>query len=222
MYVLAYRWIVIALAPSGKFENVSLTHVILRPPYFNAVAGGATLSKLSQTSSHLKTVGVALTNGPNWQVPTGRKDGRVSLASDTKDLPGFIESIEAQKKKFSAKGLNAQDLVSLVGCHTIGTLTCQFFQYGLHNFTTIGNGADPTINPSFLPQLQALCPQNGVATRRVGLDTGSQNRFDESFFSNLRNGRGALQSDQKLWANASARSFVQSLLGSNAVAGATL
>uniref|UniRef100_A0A7N2MZ43 peroxidase n=1 Tax=Quercus lobata TaxID=97700 RepID=A0A7N2MZ43_QUELO len=50
-------------------------------------------------------------------VPTGRKDGRVSLASDTTYLPGFTESIDAQKKKFSAKGLNARDLVTLVDKH---------------------------------------------------------------------------------------------------------
>ena len=106
--------------------------------------------------------------------------------------------------------------MSQLGGHTIGTSACQFFRYRLYNFTTTGNGADPTINPSFLPQLQALCPQNGDATRRVGLDTGSQNRFDSSFFSNLRNGRGVLESDQKLWTDASTRSFVNRLLGSNA------
>ena len=59
--------------------------------------------------------------------------------------------------------------MSKLGGHTIGTSACQFFRYRLHNFTTTGNGADPTINPSFLPQLRALCPQNGDATRRVGL-----------------------------------------------------
>ncbi|KAF3949273.1 hypothetical protein CMV_024839 [Castanea mollissima] len=158
----------------------------------------------------------AVTNGPNWKVPTGRKDGRVSLASDTSNLPGFTDSIDVQKQKFSAKGLNAQDLVTLVGGHTIGTSACQFFRYRLYNFTTTGNGADPTINPSFLPQLRALCPENGDATRRVGLDTGSQNRFDSSFLSNLRNGRGVLESDQKLWTDASTRSFVNPLLGSDA------
>ncbi|XP_065631294.1 peroxidase N1-like [Quercus suber] len=82
------------------------------------------------------------------------------------------------------------------------------------NFTTTGNGADPSINPSFLPQLQALCPQNGDATRRVGLDTGSENRFDGSFFPNLKNGRGVLESDQKLiWTDASTNTLVQSFLG---------
>ena len=57
--------------------------------------------------------------------------------------------------------------MSQLGGHTIGTSACQFFRYRLYNFTTTGNGADPTINPSFLPQLQALCPQNGDATQGV-------------------------------------------------------
>ena len=54
-------------------------------------------------------------NGPGWPVPTGRRDGRVSLASDTANLPGFRDSVDLQKQKFAAKGLNTQDLVALVG-----------------------------------------------------------------------------------------------------------
>lgn len=57
-------------------------------------------------------------NGPKWEVPTGRRDGMVSLASDTDTLPGFSESIEEQKKKFAAFGLNTRDLVTLVGKHS--------------------------------------------------------------------------------------------------------
>ena len=57
MYALAYCWDVTALASSGRFENVFFTHVILRLPYANAVAGGISPSKLSQICSHLKLVG---------------------------------------------------------------------------------------------------------------------------------------------------------------------
>ncbi|XP_062029925.1 peroxidase N1-like [Rosa rugosa] len=156
---------------------------------------------------------VVLTKGINWKVPTGRLDGRVSLASETNNLPGFRDSIEVQKTKFQAFGLNTQDLVTLVGGHTIGTSACQFFRYRLFNFTTTGNGADPTINPSFVPQLRALCPQDGDAAKRVDLDTGSAAQFDATFFTNLRNGRGILESDQKLWTDASTKSFVQRFLG---------
>ncbi|KAL6181096.1 hypothetical protein ACLB2K_047752 [Fragaria x ananassa] len=156
---------------------------------------------------------VVLTKGINWKVPTGRFDGRVSLASETNNLPGFRESIDAQKSKFQALGLNTQDLVTLVGGHTIGTSACQFFRYRLYNFTTTGNGADPTIDASFLPQLRALCPQGGDATKRVDLDTGSGTQFDAAFFKNLQNGRGILESDQKLWTDASTKSFVQRYSG---------
>lgn len=55
------------------------------------------------------------TKGLTWPVPTGRRDGRVSLASDTSNLPGFTDSVDVQKQKFAAFGLNAQDLVTLVG-----------------------------------------------------------------------------------------------------------
>ncbi|KAK9110652.1 hypothetical protein Sjap_018712 [Stephania japonica] len=75
------------------------------------------------------------------------------------------------------------------------------------------NGADPTIDPTFVPQLRALCPQNGDGSRRVALDTGSQNTFDDSYFKNLKNGRGVLESDQKLWTDPATRTIVQRYSG---------
>ena len=48
-------------------------------------------------------------------MPLGRRDGLVSQASDTANLPAFNEPISAQIKKFADKGLNTQDLVTLVG-----------------------------------------------------------------------------------------------------------
>ncbi|KAF5192037.1 Peroxidase n1 [Thalictrum thalictroides] len=155
---------------------------------------------------------VVATRGQSWQVPTGRRDGRVSLASDTSNLPGFTDSVDVQNQKFAAKNLNTQDLVTLVGAHTIGTSACQFFSYRLNNFTA--TGPDSTIDTSFLPQLRALCPQNGDGNRRVALDTGSQNKFDTSFFTNLRNGRGILESDQKLWTDSSTQQYVRRFEGS--------
>lgn len=53
--------------------------------------------------------------GLRWEVPTGRKDGRVSRASDADNLPAPSDSVDKQKQLFAAKGLNAQDLVTLVG-----------------------------------------------------------------------------------------------------------
>ncbi|KAI4342278.1 hypothetical protein MLD38_026920 [Melastoma candidum] len=156
---------------------------------------------------------VVLTKGVSWSVPTGRRDGRVSSASDTNNLPGPNESIASQTKKFSDLGLNVQDLVALVGGHTIGTVACQFVTGRLYNFNGTSGASDPTINPSFLPTLKALCPQNGDSTKRVALDNGSGNVFDTSFFSNVKNGQGIIQSDEDLWTDASTQPFVQRFLG---------
>ncbi|CBI20054.3 hypothetical protein VitviT2T_018415 [Vitis vinifera] len=157
---------------------------------------------------------VVLTNGPRWLVLTERRDGRVSLASDTNNLPGFTESIASQKKKFADKGFNDQDLVTLVGGHTIGTAACQSFRYRLYNCSnTSANGGDPCMDAAFVSQLQKMCPANRDGSKRIALDTGSSDRFGGSFFTNLRNGRGILESDWKLRTDASTRAYVQRFLG---------
>jgi peroxidase len=90
----------------------------------------------------------------------------------------------------------------------------------LYNFTT-NVASDPSIDPSFLSQLQTLCPQNNGATNRVAFDNGSQNKFDNSYYANLKNGRGILQSDQALWNDASTKTFVQRYLGLRGLLGLT-
>ncbi|XVF34663.1 hypothetical protein REPUB_Repub18cG0078200 [Reevesia pubescens] len=155
---------------------------------------------------------VDLSDGPSWTVPTGRRDGRVSSSSQTSSLPSPLESKAAQRQKFAAKGLDDKDLVTLVGAHTIGQTDCLFFQYRLYNFTTTGS-ADPTINQSFLAQLQTLCPKNGDGSKRVALDIESQTKFDVSYFKNLRDGKGVLESDQRLWGDAATRSIVENYAG---------
>ncbi|ONH98328.1 hypothetical protein PRUPE_7G243400 [Prunus persica] len=155
---------------------------------------------------------VDLSDGPSWSVPTGRRDGRVSLSSQASNLPSPLDSVAAQRQKFAAKGLDDHDLVTLVGAHTIGQTDCTFVRYRLYNFTATGN-SDPTINQAFLAQLQALCPKDGDGSKRVALDIGSQTNFDVSFFKNVRDGNAVLESDQRLWGDASTRNIMQNYAG---------
>lgn len=163
---------------------------------------------------------VVQTGGTGWPVPLGRRDGRVSQAADTANLPAFNDPINVQIKKFSDKGLNTQDLVALSGAHTIGTAACALFSYRLYNYNNT-NRPDPTIDPAFLPTLQNLCPNGGNALSRVTLDTGSVGRFDNSYYANLRNRRGVLESDAALWNNPTTQRFVQRFLGLRGLLGLT-
>ncbi|KAJ4752327.1 Peroxidase [Rhynchospora pubera] len=61
--------------------------------------------------------------------------------------------------------------------------------------------------------MQSLCPQNGDSSKRIPLDKGSENKFDVSYFKNLRDGNGVLESDQRLWSDSNTKSIVQNYAG---------
>ncbi|MBA0786886.1 hypothetical protein Gotri_025889 [Gossypium trilobum] len=116
-------------------------------------------------------------NGPFYDVPTGRRDRRVSKMSLAANLPDVDDSINVLKSKFKEKGLSDKDLVLLSGgaeIHVrfayIGATACFFMQKRLYNLTP-GGGSDPAINPGFLPQLKDKCPFNGDVNVRIPLDS---------------------------------------------------
>nr|XP_043622208.1 peroxidase N1-like [Erigeron canadensis] len=155
---------------------------------------------------------VIQTGGTFWEVPTGRRDGLVSLKSEAEDLPSSRTPAEDQIKIFAKKGLNTEDLVTLAGGHTIGTAACARFTDRLYNYKN-NHGPDPDIDQVLLLHLQTLCPHNGDHGTRVALDTGSVNSFDNSYYENVRAGRGVLESDSELWTDPRTQRFVQQFLG---------
>lgn len=54
--------------------------------------------------------------GPTWDVPKGRKDGRISKASETIQLPSPRFNISQLQQSFSQRGLSLDDLVALGIC----------------------------------------------------------------------------------------------------------
>lgn len=108
-----------------------------------------------------------------------------------------------------------------IGGHTVGTVTCQVITYRLYNYTAAG-GADPSIDTTFLPTLRKLCPFNGDGWKHIPLDYGSVDKFDHNFFKNLQSSRGILESDQRLWADASTKVVVEQYIGLRGLNGLTL
>ncbi|KAK7328209.1 hypothetical protein VNO77_22311 [Canavalia gladiata] len=141
---------------------------------------------------------VFMANGPAYQVPTGRRDGLVSNVSLAGDMPDVSDSIQLLKAKFLKKGLSVKDLVLLSGAHTIGSTACFFMKKRLYNFLPGGGGSDPAISPKFLPQLKERCPENGDVNVRLGIDEGSEQRFDINILKNIREGFAVLESDARL------------------------
>ncbi|GFP98683.1 cationic peroxidase 2 [Phtheirospermum japonicum] len=158
---------------------------------------------------------VLLTKGFVWAVPTGRRDGNVSLDTDTNNLPAPSDDVPTQIQKFSDKGLNVKDLVTLVGAHTIGFTDCQFFSNRLSNYNNTGK-PDPSMDPNLVQELTKKCTSGSV---RVALDSGSETKFDNLYFKKINAHQGVLESDQRLLSNATTNGVLQKYVGIRGIFG---
>ncbi|KAK9214615.1 hypothetical protein WN944_006608 [Citrus x changshan-huyou] len=82
----------------------------------------------------------------------------------------------------------------------------------LYNFFP-GGGSDPGINPSFLVELKATCPQNGDVNVRLPIDRGSERVFDKQILQNIKDGFAVLESDSRLNDDIITNAIIDSYLG---------
>ncbi|KAL8227174.1 hypothetical protein R6Q57_017006 [Mikania cordata] len=155
---------------------------------------------------------VSFSGGSRYNVQTGRRDGRVSLAQNTKSLPAPSVSVSTAIRAFARKGLTPTDMVYLLGGHTIGVAHCSLFQDRLYNFQSTGK-PDPTMDLGLLASLRKTCAQNATVDRTVNLDQNplSSKVIDKSFYTQIMSRRGVLQIDQELALDPLSRSKVAAI-----------
>ncbi|KAK3417724.1 hypothetical protein EUGRSUZ_H03669 [Eucalyptus grandis] len=137
-------------------------------------------------------------------VLTGRRDERVSLASEALDnLPSPASDFNTLQQQFADNGQGVPDLVVLSVAHTIGVAHCVVFAKRLFNFTG-NNDTDASLDPGYTATLKAQCssPRN-----TVGLDPNSSSSFDSHYFVVLFRNQGLLTSDVTLLMDKRAANF---------------
>ncbi|XP_058752547.1 peroxidase A2-like [Vicia villosa] len=140
-----------------------------------------------------------LTRGPCWIVPLGRRDSLTANQTlANQNLPSASFNLSQLKSSFAVQGLNTNDLVALSGAHTFGRAHCSKFVDRLYNFNNTGK-PDPTLDTTYLKELQKECPENGTGTNRVDLDPTTPDILDKNYYNNLQGKKGLLQSDQELF-----------------------
>ncbi|XP_037468915.1 peroxidase 3-like [Triticum dicoccoides] len=158
---------------------------------------------------------VGVIGGPFWRVPTGRRDGRVSIKQEALDqIPAPTMNFTDLLTSFRAKGLDVADLVWLSGAHTIGISHCNSFTERLYNFTGRGGpgDADPSLDAEYAANLRRTkCTTPTDNTTIVEMDPGSFLTFDTSYYRGLLKRRGLFQSDAALITDAAARADVESV-----------
>lgn len=145
---------------------------------------------------------VEMTGGLGYDVPAGRRDGRVSLASEANtNLPSPASNVNQLTQIFGNKGLTQEDMVTLSGAHTIGRAHCTSFSTRLYSFNTTTN-QDPTLDSQYASQLKQKCPQGSTNTNLVvPMDPSSPNVMDVGYYNDILANRGLFTSDQTLLTN---------------------
>jgi peroxidase len=152
---------------------------------------------------------VVLARGPFWPVALGRRDGRVSSATEAADqLPPAYGDIPLLTKIFASKGLDSKDLVVLSGGHTLGTAHCQSYAGRLYNFSSAYN-ADPSLDTEYADRLRTRCRSIDDKATLSEMDPGSYKTFDTSYYRHVAKRRGLFQSDAALLTDAATRDYVE-------------
>ncbi|XP_047956353.1 lignin-forming anionic peroxidase-like [Salvia hispanica] len=146
--------------------------------------------------------------GPSWTVKLGRRDSldAANRALTENDIPMEREPLDDLISMFENKNLTIRDMVALSGSRTIGQARCVTFRDRIYN--------NEIIDPDFAITRQRNCPETGGDDNLAPLDEMTPNVFDNSYFRNLQNRRGLLESDQVLFSGGSTDSIVQEYINS--------
>ncbi|KAM5550439.1 peroxidase 44-like [Rosa sericea] len=147
---------------------------------------------------------VVLAGGPSYNSPTGRRDGLVSNPNDV-NLPGPSFSVSQALQSFTAKGMTLNDMVTLLGAHTVGVAHCSFFEDRLSNFQGTGS-PDPSMDPALVTKLKKIC--GGPNDPTAFLDQNTSFAFDNQFYNQVNLKRGMMQIDQELGVDKSTAGIV--------------
>ncbi|CAN6553731.1 unnamed protein product [Malus baccata var. baccata] len=131
-----------------------------------------------------------IAGGPFWEVPFGRKDGKISILKEADMVPQGQENITQLINFFQARGLNMLDL------------------HRLSNF----NGTrkpDPSLNSMYLNNFLKKKCKNDLDL--VYLDAITPKTFDPMYYSNLNKKLGLLSTDQLLKSDKRTGPFVTAL-----------
>ncbi|XP_076950678.1 peroxidase 64-like [Bidens hawaiensis] len=156
---------------------------------------------------------VVLSGGPHWNVPKGRKDGRISKASESIQLPAPTFNISQLRQSFSQRGLSLEDLAALSGGHTLGFSHCSSFNNRIHNFNSTTD-INPSLHPSFAASLRRVCnAKNNTKKAAVAMDPSSST-FDNAYYRLMVQHKVLFSSDNALLDSPKTRSLVSKFASS--------
>ncbi|WVZ12691.1 hypothetical protein V8G54_017221 [Vigna mungo] len=125
----------------------------------------------------------------------GRKDATVSFASvvEADNLPMSDWNIDQMMELFGRKGFNIEEMVVMIGAHSVGITHCDFFMQRALDFNKTGV-PDPTLGKETIDEIKQACPNPGTTLFRnppVNFDA-TPTVLDNLFFKDMVDKRRTL------------------------------
>ncbi|KAM7494552.1 hypothetical protein LguiB_029161 [Lonicera macranthoides] len=155
---------------------------------------------------------MACPRGPYWKVLKGRKDGKVSKANETINLPSPSFNTTQLIQSFAQRGLGLKDLVALSGGRTLGFSHCSSFSGRLRNFSST-HDVDPNMDQVFAVELKKKCTKPNKDHGAGEFLDSTSSVFDNEYYRRVMGGKGVFGSDQALYGDYRTRWIVESFGG---------
>lgn len=129
----------------------------------------------------------------HYDVAGGRRDGLASLATNAeRDLPMPEFTAEQNIQLFERKGMTLEELVLLIGAHSIGSAHCSVISGRFHD-----EAKAKDIDRGYWLKMQTLtiCQTDD---QDVPFDPSSQHKMDSRFYKELLTKKSLIESDQNL------------------------
>ncbi|KAL6850401.1 hypothetical protein ACP4OV_021028 [Aristida adscensionis] len=148
--------------------------------------------------------GVLSAGAVSYAVPSGRRDGLSSNASDaTASLPPPFAELGQLTGLFAAKGFSPDELVTLSGAHSVGRAHCAAFSQRIYP-----NVSD-TMDAQYGEGLRRLCPPDAGGEAAADQDQGSPADLDNGYYGNVLAGKVLFTSDWALISDDTTRRIVE-------------
>ncbi|KAL8532697.1 hypothetical protein ACS0TY_009056 [Phlomoides rotata] len=150
---------------------------------------------------------LVFTGVPNYEVEAGRRDGLASLAKNVEgNLPTADIPAQQNIQMFQKKGMSLEDLVVLIGAHSIGSAHCNVVSPRFHD-----QKKAKEIDPGYLFKMQTLTMCQ-TEDQLVAFDPLTQNQMDSRYYKELLTKKSLIEADHNLAKEARARNVMKKLV----------
>ncbi|XP_073057613.1 peroxidase 44-like [Primulina eburnea] len=146
---------------------------------------------------------------PTYKVAAGRRDGLSSLAENVKNnLPVPDTPLQEMIDMFKRKGLTLEDLVVLVGAHSIGTAHC-----GIVKSRLFDKRKSMEMDQNYVEQMRFMCTRDD---NTLPFDAVTQNKMDSQIYNEFLAKRALLESDHVLAKDPHGNDIMKKMAGDQA------